>query len=295
MAHPDRDRLAVGSWSWHAAYYAGRWSLLDLPSAAAALGIPWVECNDFMLPPPRLSRVRRPLLALLPGAPPELWRYSRATLRRLAVAAGAAGVAVLAWTVNSDFAVPAQAWPAQRLYLARGQAAAGLLGAPLLRLTLGGAADSPAGHDALVIRRLTDFTGQALERRPGLAVTVENHWGISADIVRHLRIVDAAAAGLPDGLRRRFGCCFDPGNVPEVPERERLWRELALRANHFHLKAEALDERGEERSLPIGRLFEMLRASGYRGKVTIEYAGSGPAEDGVAACAELFGRYGSAA
>jgi len=61
--------LAVSSWCWHAEYYAGSWSLLDLPEAAVSAGVSAIECNDFMLPPPRL---RRPLLSLLPGAPPEL-------------------------------------------------------------------------------------------------------------------------------------------------------------------------------------------------------------------------------
>lgn len=48
---PATNRLAVGSWSWHDAYYAGAWSLLNLPADAASVGIPAIECNDFMLPP----------------------------------------------------------------------------------------------------------------------------------------------------------------------------------------------------------------------------------------------------
>lgn len=99
--------LAVSSWCWHAEYYAGSWSLLDLPKAAASAGVSAIECNDFMLPPPRLSRLRRPLLSLLPGAPPELWRYSRETLRQLSARAQANRTKILAWTINSDFTVPA--------------------------------------------------------------------------------------------------------------------------------------------------------------------------------------------
>lgn len=49
-----------------------------------------------MLPPPRLSRLRQPLLRLLPGALPELGRYSRLSLRRLRADALARGVRILA-------------------------------------------------------------------------------------------------------------------------------------------------------------------------------------------------------
>ena len=64
----NQSLLAAGAWCWHDDYYAGRWSLLDQPAGAASAGLTAIECNDFMLPPPRLSRLRRPLLRLLPGA-----------------------------------------------------------------------------------------------------------------------------------------------------------------------------------------------------------------------------------
>ena len=60
-----RERtLAASSWCWHEPYYAGSWSLLDLPASAKAAGLTAIECNDFMMPPPRLSRLRQPLLRL---------------------------------------------------------------------------------------------------------------------------------------------------------------------------------------------------------------------------------------
>ncbi|QLQ06590.1 MAG: hypothetical protein HZY76_11455 [Anaerolineae bacterium] len=113
--------LAAGAWCWHDAYYAGRWSLLDQPAGRAA-GLTAIECNDFMLPPPRLSRLRQPLLGLLPGAPPELWRYSRTSLRQLQANAQTQGVQLLTWAINSDFTASGSAWPAQQLYLRRGLA-----------------------------------------------------------------------------------------------------------------------------------------------------------------------------
>lgn len=270
------NALAAGAWCWHNDYYSGRWSLLDQPAGAAAAGLAAIECNDFMLPPPRLSRVRRPLLALLPGAPPELWRYSRATLRQLMANARSHGVRIQAWAINSDLTVSGRSWPAQRLYLRRGLAAARLLDAPLLRVILGGRPETPAGRDRVIVQRLA-----SLVQASPAAVTLENHWGVSTDIRRHLEIFDAAAALLPADLRARFGCCFDPGNVPEGPERPRWWRELARRANHFHLKTTAFDAAGNDEGLPHAAIFELLAGSGYRGAVTIEYAGKGDALAGL--------------
>lgn len=284
-------KLAVSSWSWHEDYYAGRWSLLDLPSAAKAAGLSTIECNDFMLPPPRLSRLRQPLLRLLPGAPPELWRYSRATLDQLAENARTLGVTILTWTINSDFSVPSRHWPAQQLYLWRGLAAAQRLGVSLLRVNLG---QADAVADELVVTRLTRFAQSALRKTPGMQVTVENHWGISTDIDRHLRIVRPAARRLPPLLRARFGCCFDPNNMPadDVPqsERARWWRELAAEANHYHVKTTAFDEEGNDASLPHAHLLDLLADAGYEGDAAIEYQGEGDPVTAVRRSRELFSR-----
>ncbi|MCA9982452.1 MAG: hypothetical protein KDD89_16530, partial [Anaerolineales bacterium] len=189
----DEAVLAVSSWSWHAPYYAGEWSALDLPTTAVEAHLHHIEINDFMLPPPRYSRLRQPLLRLLPGCPPELWRYSRASLRQLKTNALAQQVNIIAWTINSDFAVPALHWPAQWLYLRRGVAAASWLDVPLVRLNLGGTADTPASQDPLIIQRLTQFAQRTLAQHPRLALTIENHWGVSSDPARHIRLLDGVA------------------------------------------------------------------------------------------------------
>src|SRR5688572_7883368 len=123
--------LAISSWCWHDAYYNGRLSLLDVPAAAAELGFSAVELNDFILPPPHLSHLRRPLLRLL-LAPDELWRYTAANLHRLRVALDTAGVTCLAWAIDSHLAVSALKWPWQQHYIRQGLHAARLLNGPLL-------------------------------------------------------------------------------------------------------------------------------------------------------------------
>jgi sugar phosphate isomerase/epimerase len=266
-----------------------------MPAAAASLGIPVLECNDFMLPPPRLSRLRRPLLSLLPGPPPELWRYSRAGLNALLTTAHAHRCLILAWTINSDFAVSTRHWPAQQLYLRRGLSAAHLLHASLLRLNLGGSPGTPAAHDQRIARRLANLVASAAQRAPGLSFTIENHWGLSADIDRHLRIFDHAAALLPPSLRSSFGCCFDPANLPAShPDRNRWWRELARRANHYHLKTTAFTPAGDDLHLPHAALFTLLREQNYSGYYTIEFAGDGDPAEGIHRTTHLFLRLANA-
>jgi L-ribulose-5-phosphate 3-epimerase len=160
-------------------------------------------------------------------------------------------------------------------------------------VNLGGSPETPAGRDSLVRRRLIRFARAALSRCPGLALTVENHWGLSTDIERHLRLVDGVAAALSPSHQRRFGCCFDPANVPEEPGRERWWRELAARANHYHLKTTTFDAAGNDTGLPHRCLFELLQRAGYRGSVSIEFAGNGDAEEGVLKSVRLYKQSGA--
>lgn len=298
-------QLAVSSWSWHEAYYAGRWSLLDLPEGARQVGLSRIEANDFMLPPPRFSRIRKPLLQLLPGAPPELWRYSRSSLAQLqhralgrgehgqetgsseVANAAASPTPILCWTINSDFAVPSWAWPVQQLYLRWGLAAASHLQAPLLRINLGGQPDTPTAVDERLITRLVAFVYLSQRRVPGLTLTVENHWGISTDIERHLWLVAQAKNRLPESWQGRLGCCFDPNNMPEG-DRELWWRGLAAAANHFHFKTTEFDERGRDPHLPHDHILALLRAADYQGDVTIEFQGGGDPIVGVQKSVHLF-------
>lgn len=272
--------LAVSSWCWHDAYYHGRFSLLDLPAAAAELGFSAVELNDFILPPPRLSRLRRPLLRLS-LAPDELWRYTAANLNRLRVALDAAGVTCLAWTIDSNLAVSALKWPWQQHYIRQGLNAARLLNAPMLRLTLGGRPDTPAALDNRLIGRLASIVQFSQAIYPGVTLVVENHWGISEDIGRLLAIVRRAQGQLPAGLSAHLGICFDPSNIPH-PQPEHHWPALASAARHVHFKT------GHSHPLNYPALFTLLRQANYQGHFTLEFEGDGNIKEGVLSSIALF-------
>jgi hypothetical protein len=255
------NRLALSSWCWAADYYAGRFSLLDMPARAAPLGVSLLELNDFMLPPPRFSRVVRPLFRCLPYANPELWRYRQLTLLRLRDELAAHGQHCLCWTLNTDFSLPRAGWPAQWLYWHWGLLAARTVVARLLRIILGGSDGAAAGP--VVGARLNRFLRYALARFDG-QIVLENHWGLSQDWTQHQAIFQAARAALPAADRPRFGLCLDPVNFPPT-DRPTAWAQLAPHAAHVHLKAPVSQDKYEP-----GTFLGQLKVAGYRGHYTLE-------------------------
>jgi sugar phosphate isomerase/epimerase len=250
-----------------------------VPGAAAELGFGAVELNDFMLPPPRRSRVRRPLLGLA-MAPAELWRYTEGNLQGVKGALDAAGVRCLAWTINSDLTVAGLRWGWQGYYARWGLRAARLLGARRLRVTLGGRPDSPVRLDGRSAGRLAGIVQGSQVWYPGVVIVLENHWGVSTDIGRHLAIYEEAKGMLREELRPYLGLCFDPGNMREG-ERERYWPALAREARHVHFKSGRM-------VIDYAKVFALLEEAGYQGDFTLEYEGDGEVGEGVLRSVALF-------
>jgi len=271
--------LAVSSWSWHEDFYAGRLTLLDVPAAAASLGLDQVELNDFMLPSPRFGRVRR-LLSARPAGPLNAWRYDDATFSQLKAELKRTGVGCLAWTVDSDLTVPGRYWPSQERYLHRAMDAAQTLGASILRLTLGGHPDDSILADGRAANRLGRLGLESQRRAPGLILAVENHWGLTTDFRRLLSILDTANLTLPALYRPQLGVCFDPGNVPPA-DRAEGWPHLAWRAVHFHFKTHAFTPAGDESAIPYDLLLRILADREYGGATVIEFEGEGEAATGI--------------
>ncbi len=318
MPLPSPDALAVSSWSWHAPFYDGALFLHDIPREAAQLGFQAVELNDFMLAPARFGRVRALMFKLAraavhalrtpsshaspsapsrlaqlqsilaafshrqaPAMPEELLRYTQQNLHRVRQALDENNVRCTTWTVNSDFCVSETVWAWQERYLRWGLAATEILGAPRLRITLGGDATAPASTEAQVVERLAALAAYAQTHHPTCQLVVENHWGISTEPARLLRILDAASerAGAPIGL------CFDPGNVPSN-QREEGWARLAPRAVHLHFKTFAFDGAGNETTFPYEQILPLVNPA--CSMVTIEFEGEGDPAVGVEASQALY-------
>lgn len=253
LDHLPRDRLAVSSWCWASDFYAGRFSLLDLPERAAAAGLHLVEANDFMLPPPRFSRLVQPLTRFVPKVNQELWRYRRQTLEQLKTALDRQGVRCLCWTINSDFSAELSGRLGRFLYRRLGLMAAEILEAKRLRINAGGHPQSEnAAPLTAVVGRMTRFVEAALRRLPELAVVFENHWGMSSDIEIHVDLFRQVRARLSPAYQPRFALCLDPANIASADPRP-LWELMAPLASHIHLK-----KRVERQEVDLPGLLELI-------------------------------------
>ncbi|MCB0036362.1 MAG: sugar phosphate isomerase/epimerase [Anaerolineales bacterium] len=278
-------QIAVSSWSWHHPFYFDPiFTLFDVPQQAAAWGIPFVELNDFMLPPPRLSRIRKWFRPRQSSYPAAWWHYTAGNVRALRKALDTAAVRCICWTLDTDFTVSEAQWAAQRRYIKRGLQTAVALDAELVRLTLSGKEEKRSEVDALVVQRLQQTAQETAARYPALQLVVENHGGITADSGRMLTILQAVNKGLD---QCRVGVCFDPSNVP-AEQQPRDWFSLAAAATHVHLKTKAFTKRGEEKEIPYSTIFKLLKQNDYQGYMVIEFEGDGWPQDGIKQSLALY-------
>ncbi|HLF27374.1 MAG TPA: sugar phosphate isomerase/epimerase family protein [Anaerolineae bacterium] len=278
-------RLAVSSWSFHRPLYAGTLHLADVPLAVFELGLRQVELNDRFLTSPQPGRVAR-LLGAKPAqtSAPD---YGRKALRRVQQARLRSGTRVVCWTIDTDLVVSsAKAQQTQRAYLATAIEAARFLGAPILRLTLGGLAGERAA-----LGRAIDLLRNALPvaLASGVRLAIENHGGLSSE-AGVLAEVIAAFPWTRDRVARPIGVCLDLGHFPEGEHIAGVTR-LAPLAIHVHAPAQAFDEHGAETSIDYELSLKTLRAAGYEAAISIEYGGDDDPRTGILKTKALIEKY----
>lgn len=257
LTHIPQDKLAIGSWVWGRDYYHGRFSLLDLPKKAASLGIHQIECNDFILPPPRLSRVTRPFYSLIPHVNPDLWRYRTTTLHTLKKLLDKHNQTCLCWALNTDFTRPPIGQLASRLYWWWGAQAIDILHPKIVRIIAGGTQCTPISQQ--MVTRTAACVRYFLQRSSVEQVVLENHWGASSQISQHVQLYKSVQEHLNETEKSGWGLCLDPFNLEsDHPEKE--WQLMAPHTKHVHLKL------GRDH----GRLLEILHDVGYTGSFTVE-------------------------
>lgn len=257
--------LATSSWTWHAPFYQGELSVVDIPAAAQAAGIDQVELNDFMLPPGRWSRTRNLFRTLFTPNRPKTkqQRYRQSTIDQISQQLNQHAVSCISWSIESDLTVSAKAWEHELAYITTGMRTAVQLNAHLIRLTIGGSAQMGAQIDQQVIGRLRQIAALCHKQFPTLRPVVENHWGLTTDIGRFLKILAAVPT---------IGLCFDPGNIPPA-DRETAWPQLARQADHVHLKIIDYHPEKLDSDIDYRTIFQQLAAHNYTGKLVIEYEG----------------------
>ena len=176
-------------------------------------------------------------------------------------------------------------------------AAAAFLGCHSIRVNLHGSAIAEewkkCSSDALV--QLSGFGAGH-----GVNILVENHGGLSSNaglVAEVIRRVDSPYCGtLPDFgnfcLRREKGDLWESPCVEEY-DRYQGVREMLPYAKGVSAKSLRFDGQGNETTIDYARMLGLVKDSGYRGHVGIEYEGDGMGEDeGIRATMALLEKHG---
>ena len=280
--------IGVSSWSFHTELYSGKLRLAGVPYRVYEFGLRVVELQDLFLwpkPPGPLARLRGR------QAPPfDRYAYDARALQQLKLTRLRSGTRLACWAIDSD--LTPEDFPErqkQKGYLAAALQTAHYLGAPLIRLTLGGessgdAAAQRAETDRAVVDRAAELLHNVLPVAiaSGVKLAIENHGGVSANPDRLVELIEQVNSP-------SLGVCVDLGNFEDNAVRG--VERLAPHALHVHAKAREFRSDGEEAAIDYRACLSALQAGGYDGVISIEYEGDGDAARGVAQTRDLIEKY----
>lgn len=115
------------------------------------------------------------------------------------------------------------------------------------------------------IRRLCD-----IGRKHGVAILVENHWGLSANPDSLAKVVAAVRESHGDKV---CGTLVDWGNWPDSVDRWEALRKVFPYAMAVHAKVNDIDESLNHPRFDLGQALQITREAGYDGYLGIEYEG----------------------
>lgn len=163
--------------------------------------------------------------------------------------------------------------------------AAAYLGAPVVRINLGGTGKGQEVDDTVGVQRAIDAFNQILPiaKQLGVKITIENHGGVSKNADAILKVIKGTDPAW-------VGSCLDFGNWPaELRNTESA--KLAIYAYHVHAKCREFTSDGEAVGMDYKYLLGLLKRAGYSGAVSIEYEGGGDNIEGVKKTAALIRKY----
>ena len=121
----------------------------------------------------------------------------------------------------------------------------------------------------------------------GVALMIENHWGISADPDVMVRVVEAVCD--THGADAMHTLC-DWGNWPDDVDRYEAIRKTMPLAIAVHAKVNDIDAELNHPRFDHARCLSIARDAGYDGYLGIEYEGAGEPAEGVRRGAALLRR-----
>lgn len=272
--------ISVSSWSFHQELYAGTLRLWDVPYRLFDLGYRAVELNDIFLYPKIPGRL--PRLFGSKARPFDPRHYNIRALRSVRLNRFRSGTRLVCWTLDSDLTAQGPDRVAQLAYLGQAIQAVRFLGAPIIRLTLGGETNDRAAFNSAV-SLMGSVLPVAIAAEVQLAV--ENHGGLSNDPDTLIEFVKRSRGDRSSAL----GVCLDVGSF----DRDPLIgiEKLAPFAIHVHAKSHAFDAQGEETSIDYKSALSILKAAKYDGAISIEYEGDGDAVTGIHQTRDLIEKY----
>ena len=160
--------------------------------------------------------------------------------------------------------------------------AAGYLGAPVVRMNLGGVHNKSESDRKEGVDRCIDAFNQMLPvaKDLGIRITIENHGGVSGSVEGILAVIKGTDP-------KWVGSLLDFGNPP-VGHKPQVFAKLAPYAYHVHAKLADFKPDGEATNSDYGKLLGILKADKYPGAVSIEWEGRGDAVEGVKKTRDLI-------
>lgn len=239
--------------------FSRRASLEDTPALLKELQIPGIAVNDMFFPS---------------------WETSY--LEKLKKAIADSGRVITALIMEGNLAMddPSARQRQIETDIAKIRAA-GFLGAPVVRINLGGTGDPEKDDTVGVERCISAFKEMLpLAKKLKIKMTIENHGGVSRTADNILKVIKGTDP-------KWVGSCLDFGNWPEEVRYESC-QKLAPYTYHTHAKSYSFREDGEEARIDYGRILKMLRDARYKGALSIEFEGGGDPLEGVKKTRDLL-------
>jgi sugar phosphate isomerase/epimerase len=159
--------------------------------------------------------------------------------------------------------------------------AAAYLGAPTVRLNLGGVGPGEDDLKEGVDRCVAAFKEiLPVAQDLGIRICIENHGGVSGTVEGVLAVIQQTDP-------KWVGSLLDFGNHP-VDHNPEVFAKLAPYAFHTHAKLQAFKPDGEATNSDYGALLSILKHVNYRGAVSSEWEGQGEAIEGVKKTRDLI-------
>jgi sugar phosphate isomerase/epimerase len=176
------------------------------------------------------------------------------------------------------------AWEAQIKTDEDRMRAAAYLGAPIVRLDIGGLGDQKLDETVGVQRAIAAFKRLIpLAKELNIKMTIENHGGVS-------KYADPILAIIKGSDPQWVGSCLDIGNWPDA-ERNSECAKLAPYAYHVHAKCNNFTPGGEDVNKDYKYLMGLLKNAHYSYAVSIEYEGPDEQKMGVEKTRDLILKY----